>query len=364
MAERIEGVLRLLVVDDSAVVRAAMTALLAHEPRIEVTTAPDPLVALGKMERERPDVILLDLEMPRMHGMEFLRRVMAEDPVPVVVCSGSTAAGTDAALAALHEGAVSVIAKPQLNVRQFFHDSAARLLETVLAAARSRPRPRGLPSTPPARRRPRPAEPLFPGAPPSTGPLIAIGASTGGTEALREVLGAFPADAPPTLVVQHMPEGFTAALARSLDAVCRVRVREAVDGERVLPGTVLVAPAGRHLRLKRLGAHHVVEVGGGPMVSGHRPSVDVLFRSVADAAGGLAAGALLTGMGADGAGGLLAMRRAGAFTVAQDEATSVVFGMPREAAALGAARRVLPLPAIASAVLEHAASLVRAPVAR
>jgi two-component system chemotaxis response regulator CheB len=347
--------LSVLVVDDSAVVRQAATAILSQDPSIVVTVAADPYIALDKMGRSRPDVILLDLEMPRMDGLTFLRRIMAEDPIPVVVCSGLAARGTEAAMRALEEGAVEVIAKPQLGVRDFLHESAEALIDTLRAAAEARVRRRA-PVTAPAPRHN--ADVVLPRraavAHPPADVVVAMGASTGGTEALRVVLEALPETAPGILIVQHMPERFTAAFAERLDRSCRIEVKEAAAGDRVLRGRALIAPGNRHLILRRQGLDYVVDVTDGPAVNRHRPSVDVLFRSVAQAAGAHAIGVLLTGMGDDGAAGLLEMRHAGADTIAQDERTCVVFGMPKEAIARGAASEIVPLPGIAAAALRLA----------
>ena len=350
-------VLSVLVVDDSAVVRQAVTAVLSQDRGIVVTVAADPYIALDKMGRSRPDVILLDLEMPRMDGLTFLRKIMSEDPIPVVVCSGLATRGTDAAIRALEEGAVEVLAKPQLGIREFVHDSATTLIETIRAAAEVRVRRRTAPATlTPIPRHsadvvlaPRP--PLIPAPRSRADVVVAIGASTGGTEALRLLLQALPEDSPPMLIVQHMPERFTAAFARRLNECSEVEVKEAEDGDRVCRGRALVAPGNRHLVLRRRDAHHVVELMDGPPVCRHRPSVDVLFRSVAQVAGASAVGIILTGMGDDGAEGLGEMRQAGATTIAQDERTSVVFGMPGEAVRRGAAAEVLPLSEIAPALL-------------
>jgi two-component system chemotaxis response regulator CheB len=335
-----------LVVDDSAVVRQVMTAILAPQPGMTVSVAADPLIARDKMRRARPDVILLDLEMPRMDGLTFLREIMSTDPIPVVVCSALTGPGTDAAMRALDEGAVEIITKPQLGVQDFLEESATRLVDAVRGAAEAR-----------LSHRVRRAHPLVVKRPPPlathaaiTDTLIAVGASTGGTEALRILLEGLPETAPGIVVVQHMPEQFTAAFARRLDETCRVTVQEAKDGDAVVPGRALIAPGDRHLSVHTSGGRYVVEVRNGPLVSRHRPSVDVLFRSVALAAGRNAVGVLLTGMGDDGAAGLLEMRSAGAATIAQDESTSVVFGMPKEAIARGAVGEVLPLGRIAPAV--------------
>jgi two-component system chemotaxis response regulator CheB len=429
--------LNVLVIDDSAVVREAMTAILSRAPDMRVTVAGDPLIAMDKMKRVRPDVIVLDLEMPRMHGLDFLRKVMTEDPIPVVVCSASTAKGTQCALAALSEGAIEVVAKPELGIRDFLHDSAVMLTETVRGAAQARvrrldrgkrpssgdlraygapPKASAAPapvvtvrpgsSRPPvplrpdgteARRiTPPPPPPPAPGArlarAPAASPpgsvrgltpapfarppvrpaamsgsaglskVIAIGASTGGTEAIRELLLAMPEGAPPIVIVQHMPPVFTATFAASLSSVCRIEVKEAAHGDRVLPGRALVAPGGRHMSL--LGSvvgQQSVLISDGPLVSGHRPSVDVLFSSVARVSGPYAVGVILTGMGGDGAEGLLEMKRAGAATIAQDEKTCVVFGMPKEAIAAGAVDEVLPLPQIAAAMLRRSHAVSRSP---
>ena len=330
--------MRLLVVDDSAVVRQAMAALFAREGDIEVAVAADPLIAMRKIATARPDVLLLDLELPRMSGMQFLEQLMQNDPLPVVICSGLARRGTELALRALQLGAVDIVERPRFGLRGFVEDSALLLVESVRGAARAR--------LSLAQRTSAPAMAM---------PLVAFGASTGGTEALRVVLEAMPADAPPMVIVQHMPAGFTAAFARQLDRTCPVRVAEAFDGARVEPGLALVAPGGRHLRVGRRGGALVVEVDDGPLVSRHRPSVDVLFRSVARVAGSDAVGVLLTGMGDDGADGLGEMKRAGAHTIAQNEASSIVFGMPREAIVRGAVDEVAPLGRIAAAILDRVA---------
>jgi len=362
-------VLSVLVVDDSAVVRQAATAILSQDPGLVVTVAADPYIALDKMGRSRPDVILLDIEMPRMDGLTFLRKIMTEDPIPVVVCSGLAAKGTATAIRALEEGAVEVIAKPQLNVRDFLHDSAATLIDVVREAAEVRVRRRALPSRAPAaamESRRHTADVVLPPARrrtdrqlAATDIVVAMGASTGGTEALRTILTALPKDGPGVVVVQHMPERFTAAFAQRLDQICRITVKEAVPGDRVVRGQALIAPGNRHLLVHRHGTEYEVELVDGPRVSRHRPSVDVLFRSVAQAAGPHAVGVLLTGMGDDGAAGLLEMKRCGAATIAQDEATSVVFGMPKEAIERGAVDRVLPLPAMTAAILNATRSSAR-----
>jgi len=332
--------LRVLVVDDSAVTRQVLVTLL-RERGMRVEAAADPLIALTKMAHTPPDVIVLDLEMPRMDGLSFLRRLRAERPTPVVICSGVAERGTEAALRALEEGALEIISKPRVGLRSFLVESATRLIDAVEAAAAARPR-----------RAPRAPSPL-PGTRADLGRLglIVLGASTGGTDALAHVVAELPADAPPVAIVQHMPEVFTAAFATRLDRLGRVRVKEAASGDQLARGRVLIAPGNRHLRIVRGAAGYVAEVTGGPLVSRHRPSVDELFHSVAAAAGRHGVAALMTGMGDDGARGLLAMRRAGARTLAQDEASSVVYGMPRAAVELGAAERVVPLHELTAALL-------------
>jgi two-component system, chemotaxis family, protein-glutamate methylesterase/glutaminase len=351
--------MRVLVVDDSAVMRQAMTAILGQVPGFDVTVAADPLIAMPKMARERPDVILLDLEMPRMDGLTFLRKIMSEDPIPVVVCSGIAEQGTQAALRAMDEGAVAVVTKPRLAVREFVQESAEMLIGALRDAAAVKLRLRTASPVP----RPRLTADSVLAAPrprwhvaPSTR-VVAIGASTGGTEALREVLQPLPVDCPGVVIVQHMPEVFTRAFAERLDRLCAIEVKEAEDGDRVLSGRALVAPGNRHLLLTRRGSEYAVDVKEGPPVSRHRPSVDVLFRSVAGAAGPNAVGVILTGMGHDGAAGLAEMREAGAATIAQDEASCVVFGMPKEAIARGGAQHVVPLSRISGEALRLARGL-------
>ena len=347
--------LKVLVVDDSATVRQVLAAVLSEKHGFRVTAAADPLIAIEKMKRSLPDVILLDLEMPRMDGMTFLRKLMGETPLPVVICSGLTGPHTDAAIRALENGAVDIITKPKIGIRGFLEESAVLLEDTVRAAAAARLRR-------PRRRQDSPSSAKHAGGDtslPSTGlctskqkeKIIAIGASTGGTEALLHLFERMPQDCPGIVAVQHMPEGFTAAFARRLNDNCAIEVREAADGDQLVPGRAYIAPGNRHTYVRRMGPTYLLEVRDGALVSRHRPSVNVLFRSVAQAAGPHAVGVLLTGMGDDGADGLLEMRRANAFTIAQDEATCVVFGMPREAILLGAAEEVLPLQRIPEAML-------------
>jgi two-component system chemotaxis response regulator CheB len=320
-----------------------------------VTAAADPIIAMDKMRHRRPDVIVLDLEMPRMDGLSFLRKIMSEDPLPVVVCSGVAGRGTEAALRAMEEGALEVIAKPKLAVREFLEESAILLVDAVRGAAAARLRP----GRQPAQTRPlagaTPQPPARHALRVTTDKVVAIGASTGGTEALSEILQTMPPDAPGMVIVQHMPEVFTRSFAERLDGLCRVEVKEAATGDRVTPGRALVAPGNRHTVVVRTGAHYETEVQDGPLVSRHRPSVDVLFRSVAQAAGPNALGVILTGMGDDGADGLLEMRRAGAATIAQDEESCVVFGMPKAAIDRGAADSVFPLAGIPGAIQRRSA---------
>ena len=342
--------IHVLVVDDSAVVRQVMQAVLGTDRNIRVSVAADPLIAFGKIEKEVPDVVITDLEMPRMDGLTFLKKIMAEMPLPVVVCSGLAEKGTELAMSALALGAVEVITKPKLGVRDFLHESAVMLLDAVWSAAQATVRPRTWsPVVPRFSADVVLAKSKAPVIKVTTDKLIAIGASTGGTEAIREVLTRLQPDCPGIVIVQHMPEIFTRAFADRLNKDCLIEVKEAVSGDRILSGRALIAPGNHHLLVQRSGAHYIVEVKDGPLVSRHRPSVDVLFRSVAKAAGRNAVGVIMTGMGDDGADGLLEMRQAGAATIAQDEASCVVFGMPKEAIARGAAQTVLPLHRIAEA---------------
>jgi two-component system chemotaxis response regulator CheB len=345
--------LRVLVVDDSAVVRQALSQILGHAG-MAVITANDPIIAMEKMRREPPDVVVLDIEMPRMDGLTFLQKLMAERPLPVVVCSGLAGPGTEVALHALEEGAIDVVTKPRLGVKGFLEESARSIIHVVRAAgeARIRPRPR-LPIVPKLG-----ADAIMPKRErvirETTHKVVVVGASTGGTEALRELLEAMPPDAPGIAIVQHMPEVFTAQFARRLDETCRIEVKEAEPNDRLVSGRALIAPGNRHLLVRRSGALYFADVVDGPPVSLHRPSVNVLFRSAAQAAGPNAVGVILTGMGDDGADGLAELHKAGARTVAQDEATCVVFGMPKEAIARGGVDEVLPLPRIAPQILKWA----------
>ncbi|QET06485.1 chemotaxis response regulator protein-glutamate methylesterase [Cupriavidus pauculus] len=352
--------IRVLVVDDSAVVRQVLVGLLAGAPGIEVLHAvADPLLAMERMRVQWPDVIVLDVEMPRMDGITFLRKIMAERPTPVVICSTLTEKGARTTMEAMAAGAVSIVTKPKLGLKQFLQEAADELIATVRAAARANVRrlvPRTGPAAPVAPTAKHSADVILSaGLPPgatramaqTTERVVAIGTSTGGTQALEQVLTALPRVSPGIVIVQHMPEKFTAAFAARLDALSAISVREAQTNDRVVPGRALIAPGGRHLLLRRSGAQYFVEVVDGPLVNRHRPSVDVLFRSVAKCAGANALGIIMTGMGDDGAAGLLEMRTAGARTVAQDEDSCVVFGMPREAIKRGGVDRTVPLSGIA-----------------
>jgi two-component system chemotaxis response regulator CheB len=348
-----------LIVDDSAVVRQLLTRELSRDPQILVVgTAPDPYVARDKIVELAPDVLTLDVEMPRMDGVTFLRKLMAAHPMPVIVLSSLTASGTQTAIEALDAGAVEVMCKP--GTAYSVGDLSAALAAKIKGAARARVRgvdraaPRAAPV--PAAGAPRAAAAAMSV---TTDKVLAIGASTGGVQALTTVLTALPAAAPGVVIVQHMPAKFTASFAERLDGMCAMEVREARDGDAVIPGRVLIAPGGLHLLLRRSGARYHVEVKDGPEVHHQRPSVDVLFSTVAKCAGANAVGAVLTGMGADGAAGLLAMRQAGARTMAQDQATSTVWGMPGEAVKLGAAERVVPITDVAAALLAAAQAVVR-----
>jgi two-component system chemotaxis response regulator CheB len=359
--------IRVLIVDDSASVRLTLSDIISADPELEVMgTAADPYVAVERIRKEVPDVIFLDIELPKMDGLTFLRKLMAQRPIPVVVCSSHAEAGSDTMIEALEAGAVEVVTKPRVDTAQFLQESAMRICDAAKAAAQARlkgvraaPQPRMnieaklaadvvIPDLSPARKA------ALRASMPTTEPIVAIGASTGGTEALRELLEALPATAPGIVAVQHMPEKFTNAFARRLDGSCQLAVKEAEDGDLVMPGRVLIAPGNRHMLLRRTGSRYTVSIVDGQHVSRHRPSVDVLFRSVAQSAGRNAMGIIMTGMGDDGARSLLEMREAGGYTVAQDEESCVVFGMPKEAIQRGAVMRVLPLSRIAADIMAYA----------
>jgi two-component system chemotaxis response regulator CheB len=345
-----------LVVDDSAVVRRVILQVLGRERSLNVLTAvADPLFAMQRMKMEWPDVIVLDVEMPRMDGITFLKKIMAERPTPVVICSTLTSRGAETTMQALAAGAVAIVTKPKIGVRDFLADASTDLVEVVKAAARANvgnivPRINGASQGAGAAAAPAPQPGAKTALVETTDRIVAIGTSTGGTQALEAVLSALPRVTPGIVVVQHMPEKFTTAFAQRLNGRCRIEVKEAQDGDRVLAGRALIAPGGRHMRVRRSGAQYYAEVRDGPLVNRHKPSVDVLFRSVAEHVGKNALGIIMTGMGDDGARGLQAMHEAGAVTVAQDEKTCVVFGMPKEAIGLNCVDKVLPLESIAREV--------------
>ncbi len=348
--------IRVLIVDDSALMRQVLTILLSKDPDIEVIgVAPDPYIAREKIKALNPDVLTLDVEMPKMDGLTFLEKLMRGHPMPVVMVSSLTEAGCLTTLRALELGAVDFITKPKIDLREGMEELAQDIIAKVKAAAVAivKRQPSGV------RREMTPLAPhtsplTFRGAMiKTTDTIIAIGSSTGGTEAVKEVLEVLPPNTPPILITQHMPERFTKTWADRLNGLCRISVKEAEDGDSVLPGHAIIAPGSYHMTLARSGARYTVRINQDPPVNRHRPSVDVMFESVAQYAGGNAVGVILTGMGGDGAKGLLAMKQAGAFTIAQDEASCVVFGMPKEAIKLGGAERVLPLTDIASAIYTH-----------
>jgi two-component system chemotaxis response regulator CheB len=346
-----ETPIKVLIVDDSAVVRQALVAILGKDRGIRVIGhAMDPIFAMEKMAKEWPDVILLDVEMPRMDGITFLRKIMAEHPTPVIICSSLTAKGAETTMQALAAGAFTIFTKPTMGVKNFLDDSSSDLVTAVRAAAGAR-----MSRLPQLSTMLRPPPKLTADAVLSAGGeamvttterFTAIGTSTGGTQALEYVLTALPRTCPGIVIVQHMPEKFTAAFAERLNSICAIEVREAKTGDRVLAGRALIAPGGKHLVVRRSGAQYVAEVVSAPPVNRHCPSVDVLFRSVAKYAGRNATGVIMTGMGDDGARGLLEMKQAGAHTIAQNEDSCVVFGMPKEAIKLGAADRVVSLQEI------------------
>jgi two-component system, chemotaxis family, protein-glutamate methylesterase/glutaminase len=347
--------IRVLIVDDSALVRRTLTEVLSSDPGIEIIgAAADPFVAAEMIREQVPDVITLDIEMPRMDGLTFLQKIMAQHPIPVVICSSLAEEGAQSTLKALEYGAVDIITKPRLGSKQFLQESQEMLCEVVKAAAAARLQPHSTRVAEPKLNADSVlSRPTGNAMVETTEKVVAIGASTGGTEALKILLEALPLDAPGLVIVQHMPEMFTRAFANRLNSLCGISVKEAETNDTVLRGHALIAPGNHHVLLKRSGARYYVDIKDGPLVCRHRPSVDVLFRSAARYAGQNAVGVIMTGMGDDGANGMLEMKQAGAVTLAQDEATCVVFGMPNEAIKRNAVDRILPLQAIARAITAY-----------
>ncbi len=351
--------IKVLIIDDSAMTRQILAELLSHDPDLEVVgAAADPIIAQEKIARFQPDVITLDVEMPRMDGLSFLERLMASKPMPVVMVSSLTERGCETALRALQLGAIDIVTKPRIDIKEKLPEIVEEIAGKIKAAAKAKVRPRAAVSLDPPKRNS--ADVILKMNSPAghsmiktTDRIIAVGASTGGTEALAEFLSALPADSPGIVIVQHMPEKFTTAFAQRLDSICRVGVSEARDGDRVISGHALLAPGNFHMLLNRSGARYYVEVKEGPPVNRHRPSVDVLFRSVAKYAGRNAIGIIMTGMGDDGARGMKEMKDAGAFNIAQDEASCVVFGMPKEAIDKGGVDSIISIRDIKDAVIDR-----------
>lgn len=347
--------IKVLCVDDSALIRSLMTEIINSQPDMEVVgTAPDPLVARDLIKRLNPDVLTLDVEMPRMDGLDFLERLMRLRPMPVLMVSSLTERGSEITMRALELGAVDFVTKPKLGIRDGLLEYTDTIADKLRAASRARVRAAAQPATPSATGTalvPMLRSPLL-----STEKLIILGASTGGTEAIKEFLMPLPPDSPAVMIVQHMPAGFTRSFAQRLDGLCRITVKEAVHGERVLPGHAYIAPGDSHLLLARSGANYVAHLSQEAPVNRHRPSVDVLFDSAAQHGGKNVIGVILTGMGRDGARGMLRMREAGAYNLAQDEHTCIVFGMPKEAIAAGGVHEVVPLPAMTQRVMARLAT--------
>ncbi len=348
--------IKVLVVDDSALIRSVLKDIINHELDMEcVGAASDPHVAREMIKALDPNVLTLDVEMPKMDGLDFLERLMRLRPMPVVMVSSLTQVGSDIAFRALELGAVDFIAKPKLDIVRGMEEYSIEITDKIRAAAQSRLKNKTLAGTEPIEKQ-MSADAILPSIAwrfSSTEKVIVIGASTGGTEAIREILVNMPANAPGILITQHMPENFTTSFAHRMNSLCKITVKEAEMNERILPGHAYIAPGNMHLMLKRNGARYVIDLNQGELVNRHRPSVDVLFRSAANFAGSNALGIILTGMGKDGALGMLEMKRAGAHTIAQNEASCVVFGMPKEAIAMGGVSEVLPLHSIARGALEH-----------
>jgi len=346
---------KVLICDDSALIRSVMTEIVSSQPDMEVVgVAPDPLVARELIKQTNPDVLTLDVEMPKMDGLDFLEKLMRLRPMPVVMVSSLTERGSEITLRALELGAVDFVTKPKISIQSGMREYTEMIVEKIRAAAKARVKPRQAAPTEASRgdtTLPQIRNPLT-----SSEKLIIIGASTGGTEAIKEFLTQMPSDCPGILITQHMPEGFTRSFAKRLDGLCKIAVKEAESGERILPGHAFIAPGHSHLLLARSGANYVTQLDQGPPVNRHRPAVDVLFNSAAACAGKNAVGVILTGMGKDGALGMLEMKKAGAYNFAQDEASCVVFGMPREAIAVGATDEVGALHDLPGMVLAYLAA--------
>ena len=349
-----------MIVDDSAVVRQTITQLIESAPDIKVAgTAADPIIAMKKLDSIQPDVMILDIEMPRMDGITFLRKIMSENPLPIIICSSKTEKGSSNVVKALEYGAVEIIQKPKMGTKQFLEESKVIILDAIRAAKAAKVKKTGKAPPPPVKVEKKLSadvimpKPLGAASIETTEKIVVVGASTGGTEALKEFLESFPVDAPPIVIVQHMPEHFTAAFAQRLNTICRITVKEAAENDSILRGRALIAPGNKHTLLKRSGARYFVEVKEGPLVSRHRPSVDVLFRSAARYAGKNALGIIMTGMGDDGANGMVELKNAGAYKIAQDEKSSVVFGMPKEAIEKNCIDKILPLSEIAVETLRY-----------
>jgi two-component system chemotaxis response regulator CheB len=349
--------IRVLIVDDSAVARQALEEVLSSDREIEVmATASDPFIAAEKILHEVPDVITLDVEMPRMDGITFLQKIMTQYPIPVIICSGLAESGSETVLKALEYGAVEIILKPRIGTKQFLKESRIRICDVVKAAAMARVKrisSTARPMVPKFSADVILEKPVSRAMAKTTEKIVVVGASTGGTEALTDFLQAMPLDSPGLVIVQHMPEHFTRAFATRLDDICKISVKEAEDNDTVIRGRALIAPGNYHALLKRSGARYYVEIKDGPLVSRHRPSVDVLFRSAARYAGKNSIGVIMTGMGDDGAKGMLEMKESGAYTIAQDEESCVVYGMPKKAIELNAVDQVLALKEIPAAVLKE-----------
>jgi two-component system chemotaxis response regulator CheB len=346
--------IKVLIVDDSALIRSVMSEIVGSQPDMEVVgVAPDPLVARDLIKQTNPDVLTLDVEMPKMDGLDFLEKLMRLRPMPVIMVSSLTERGSEITLRALELGAVDFVTKPKLSIQSGMREYADLIADKIRAAAKAQVKPRRIAASVAHGES---SLPLIRNPLTSSEKLIIIGASTGGTEAIKEFLMQMPSDCPGILITQHMPEGFTRSFAKRLDGICKIAVREAESGERILPGHAFIAPGHSHLMLARSGANYVTQLDQGPPVNRHRPSVDVLFHSAAVCAGKNAVGVILTGMGKDGAQGMLEMKNAGAYNFAQDEASCVVFGMPREAIAVGAAHEVGALSALPGMVLGYLAA--------